>query len=142
MPMSMFDPKMLEPPRMLHAKMLVVFEGEGTLWWKLKSGKDIEPVGEDVQPEDVIKRGKQIVQLRPGLREVLSRMLDSNIAVGLWTVEARQKEKAWMVDIFGKSLFDRLLFTMYSDKTSLVGREARVKESALVAAKYPQYGYS
>jgi hypothetical protein len=140
--MPMLEARMLEPPRMLDARMLVVFEGEGTLWWRLKSGKDIEPVGEDVRPEDVIKRGKTILQLRPGLREVLSKMLDSNIAIGFWTVEARQKEKAWMVDIFGKSLLDRLLFTWYADKTSLVGREARVKESAVVAAKFPQYGYS
>jgi hypothetical protein len=113
--------------------MLVVFEGDGTLWWR--PGPKEKPEG------DLVTRGKHVVQMRPGLREVLTRMLESDVAIGIWTIEASNKVKQWLPDILGRAIFDRLLFSWFGNRTTGVGNGVIIKESAQVAAAFPQYGY-
>jgi hypothetical protein len=79
--------------------------------------------------------------MHPGLREVLTRMLELNVAIGIWTIESAKKDKQWLLDILGKSIFDCLLFSWFGNRTTGVGNGVMINESAQVAAAFCEYGY-
>jgi hypothetical protein len=116
-------------------RLLVVFEGEGTLWCKVK--------GKDRAADGVYRtRTKSTVQLRPGLLAVLHRMLDLHIDVGLWCSDTLIKIDPWLETILGEEICEKLRFRWFQNKTFQYGGGIRVKESAQIAAAFPEFGYS
>jgi hypothetical protein len=82
-------------------RLLVVFEGEGMLWCKVK--------GKDRAADGVYRtKNKSTVQLRPGLLAVLHRMLDLHIDVGLWCSDTLIKIDPWLETILEEEICEKL----------------------------------
>jgi hypothetical protein len=97
-------------------QMLLVFEGEGTLWHKLR-------VAQFEEDADCMTRGKQTARLRPGCRDLLKKLFDLNCAVGIWTTQTKRSAQPWLEAIFGELLHNlsssdiRRIVTLWSGMT-------------------------
>ena len=121
-------------------KLLVVFGGEGTLWFQLTK-KDRKPSEGHLVTKG---KGKSVVVLRPGVRDVLDRIVLAGHSIALWSNGKAKAETPWLEPIFGKELREKFKFTWFAERSTTVWKDddkADVKESAIVAASYPEYGY-
>ena len=125
---------------MTKRQLLIVFEGEGTLWWR-PTGKETATSEDVVRKGPPGKQGKQVLQLRPGLREVLGKIVEAGHAIAIWSNESSQRENSWLNYVLGSELRAKLLFTWYSNRSTVVGT-FKVKESSQVMATFPDFGYN
>ena len=115
-------------------KMLIVFEGEGTLWNKSK-------VGLTEDDGDSVTRGKQVARLRPGCRDLLKKLFELNCAVAIWTTQTKRSAQPWLEAIFGE-ISAKFEFKWYREDCYIVERDdLAVKDTLQVIAAYPDYGF-
>jgi hypothetical protein len=115
--------------------MLIVFEGEGTLWHKLR-------VAQFEEGSDSVTRGKQTAHSQPGCRDLLNKLFALNCAVEIWTTQTKRSAQPWLEAIFGQELFQQLEFKWYKEDCFILDRDdIAVKDSLQVVAAYPSYGY-